>query len=174
MKQEQRLVAEVYRYLAPFVDTSKDVFVSLDGQAAITGVKQGRLKDSTIPDLWFTIVGAKAPLFIEAKAFNISGQVFLMQNQLKSWRSNGLGNYKPNCWIAVSNAFDAFYLWEHTDFVSALDKSKSKQKTVSITGPKTRREFKTVSELSLAILCRAQQDAPADVSVAASRRQRRG
>lgn len=173
MKQEQRLVAEVYRYLAPFIDTSKDVFVSLDGQAAILGVKQGRLEASTIPDLWFTIVGAKVPLLIEAKALDRNDRVLLMQSQLKSWRSNGAGKHKPNCWIAVSNSFDAFYIWEHADFVYALDKTKNKQATISLTCPEIRREFRGVSELSMAILCRAQQGAAADELVAATHHQSR-
>jgi len=162
MKQEQRLVAEVYRYLAPFIDTSKETFVSLDGQAALVGVKQGRFKDATIPDLWFTVVGSRQSFLIEAKAFDANGRVLLMQNQLKTWRSNGSGSHKPECWIAVSNRFDAFYFWEHTDFVDTFDKSKNKQTTVTIAAPKKRKEFKTVSELALAILCRAQQGAPAD------------
>jgi hypothetical protein len=34
MKQEQRLVAGVYRFLAPFVDITKPIYISLDGQAA--------------------------------------------------------------------------------------------------------------------------------------------
>jgi hypothetical protein len=31
MKQERKLVAELYRYIAPFIDTEHDVYISLDG-----------------------------------------------------------------------------------------------------------------------------------------------
>lgn len=51
MKQEHRLVAEVYRWLAPFVGATQDVYLSPDGQAAKTAVAAGRFVDSDIPDL---------------------------------------------------------------------------------------------------------------------------
>ncbi len=67
MKQEHRLVAELYRFIGPFINTTKDIYVSLDGQAADTAVLAGRFKDAALPDLWFTLVGATAPTLIEAK-----------------------------------------------------------------------------------------------------------
>jgi len=167
MKQEQRLVAELYRYIAPFIDASKDVFVSLDGQAALLGVNAGRFVDGAIPDLWFTLIGNKHSSHIEAKALNPKGHALLMQGQLQAWKASGTGGHKPDFWVAVSTAFDAFYLWEHADFAPALDRSKSKQKTVSISVPIQKRTFGTVVELALAVLQRAQQGAPGDAPKAA-------
>ncbi len=163
MKQEQRLVAELYRYIAPFIDASKDVYVSLDGQAAMLGVQSGHFMDGTIPDLWFTLIGNTRSSHIEAKALNPKNHVLLMQSQLQAWKSTGTGRHKPEFWVAVSNGFDTFYLWEQTDFALILDRSKSKQKTVSVSLPASRRTFGTVVELALAVLQRAQQGAPANL-----------
>ncbi len=153
MKQEQRLVAEVYRYLAPFIDTSRDIYLSLDGQAALVGVGQGRFIDGTIPDLWFTVVGRTNPTLIEAKAFDAKGRVLLMQSQLQAWRTAGRGGHKPSYWIAASNGFNAFFLWKHSDFLPTLDKSTNRQDTVTLTPPASRQEFQSISQLALAILC---------------------
>jgi hypothetical protein len=132
MKQEQRLVAELYRYIAPFIDASKDVYVSLDGQAALLGVQAKRFLDGTIPDLWFTLIGNKHSSHIEAKALNPKNKVLLMQSQLRAWSTSGRGGHKPHFWVAASNAFDRFYLWEQADFGGILERSRSKQKTVSV------------------------------------------
>lgn len=155
MKQEQRLVAELYRYLAPFIDTSKDVFVSLDGQAALMGVKDGQFVDGAIPDLWFTIVGRAQSTRIEAKALDPKGYALLMQGQLQAWRTSGTGGHKPDCWVAVGHSFDAFYLWEHRDFLATMDRSENRQKTVPLSPPASRQAFGTVIELALAVLHRA-------------------
>ena len=157
MKQEQRLVAELYRYIAPFLDISKDVFVSLDGQAALLGVKAGRFADGTLPDLWFTLIGNRSPSCVEAKALSATGKVLLMHSQVQAWKSSGHGRHKPDFWVAVSNSFDAFFLWEHADFAPALERSQNRQDTVSLSLPPARRKFGTVIELALAVLERAQR-----------------
>lgn len=162
MKQEQRLVAELYRYIAPFIDASKDVYVSLDGQAALLGVQAGHFVDETIPDLWFTLIGNNKSSHAEAKALSPKNKVLLMQSQLQAWKTSGVGGHKPDFWVAVSNTFDTFYLWEHSDFSTVLEKSRNKQKTVSLSLPSRIRSFSTVIELALAVLQRAQQGAPAD------------
>lgn len=56
-KQEHRFVAELYRFLAPFVDVEAGVYLSLDGMAALRGVEAKIFEDSDVPDLWFTLVG---------------------------------------------------------------------------------------------------------------------
>lgn len=95
MKQEHKLVAELYRYLAPFINIDRHFFVSLDGQAAMSGVEKGTFSDSTVPDLWFTLVGATEPTLIEAKTIDTNGRALLMKSQLQAWRSNGNGSHKP-------------------------------------------------------------------------------
>ncbi len=119
MKQEHRLVAEVYRWLAPFVDTQHDIYISPDGQAAKTAVAAGRFKDPDIPDLWFTLVGSHTPTYIEAKVVDDDGTVLVMQSQITAWRNTGgTGMYKPHYWVATNRSFKKFYFWHHADFAT--------------------------------------------------------
>src|SRR5438552_11675650 len=64
MKQEHRFVADLYRYIAPFIDTAEPIFLSLDGEAAKKGVSEKHFGDAGIPDMWFTLVGATMPTLI--------------------------------------------------------------------------------------------------------------
>ncbi len=152
MKQEQKLVAETYRYLAPFIDTSKPLYLSLDGQAALVGVGRGHFSDGTIPDLWFTVDGHAQPVLIEAKAMDKNNRLLLMQSQLRAWRTDGLGKHRPEFWIAANNSFDVFYFWRHADFIPTLDRSQNNQDTVAFALPKQTKQFKTINQLALTIL----------------------
>ena len=151
MKQEQRLVAEVYRFLAPFVDTTKPIYISLDGQAAQTGLRKGLFTDSTIPDLWFTFVGGQTQTLIEVKTIR-AGKVMLMRSQLQAWRSTGTGAHKPKSWIAVNTEFDRFYYWTHDAFLPRLDATQAKTKTVYRRLPDNLLEFRQANELALYII----------------------
>jgi hypothetical protein len=149
MKQEHKLVAELYRYLAPFVNIEHDIFISLDGQAAMTGVEKGTFSDSTVPDLWFTLLGNTAPTLIEAKTIDTNGRALLMQSQLKAWRSNGGGAHKPAYWVATNRAFNRFYFWSHNEFLPVLDNTTAAGNTLTLLPPKTSKEFSCVSALAL-------------------------
>ncbi len=70
MKQEHRFVADLYHYLAPFIDSSKATYVSLDGEAAKKGVTEKLFNDSDVPDLWFHLVGVEKTILLEAKILN--------------------------------------------------------------------------------------------------------
>jgi len=61
-----------------------------------------------------------------------NNRLLLMQSQLRAWRTSGLGQHKPEFWIAASNSFDAFYFWRHEDFVPILDRSRNNQDTVTL------------------------------------------
>ena len=76
----------------------------------------------------------------------------LMQSQLIAWRSNGVGAYKPNLWIAANRAFNEFYCWPHQDFLSSLDGSKATGNTLSLRPPSGKLEFGSISELVLHVL----------------------
>lgn len=156
MKQEQRLVAEVYRFIAPFVDTAKDIYVSLDGQAAEIGMQKGLFNHQTIPDLWFTFVGATSATLLEAKIIH-EKHVLLMQSQLRGWKSGGAGTHRPDAWIAATKSFDNFYLWTHEEFLPRLDASGGNGKTVSVRIPQTFRVFQNASQLALQIIRDAEQ-----------------
>lgn len=151
MKQEHRLVAEIYRFIAPFIDTTREIYLSLDGQAAKTAVGAGRFTDSDIPDLWFTLVGASHPTRIEAKVLD-KGAAQLMQSQVLAWRSEGRGAYKPSSWVAANREFSEFYFWPHASFVSSLDRCSAARKTHQLAAPKTRLTFSSIPELALHIL----------------------
>ena len=152
MKQEHRLVAELYRFIAPFIDTTKDIFVSLDGQAASTATKAGLFADAALPDLWFTLLGADARTLIEVKIIENEGKALLMQSQLAAWRSDGSGAYKPKYWVAANRSFDRFYFWKHEHFLPILDNSKAKTNTLTLYPPQERLEFMSVSQLALHVL----------------------
>src|SRR4051794_15694829 len=106
MRQEHRFVAELYRYLAPFIDTSADVYLSLDGIAARRGVSSKKFDDADVPDLWFTLVGHTQPVLLEAKIVDDKRRVTVNRNQLMAWRSNGRGGHRPTAWVATNEAFN--------------------------------------------------------------------
>jgi hypothetical protein len=151
MKQEHRLVAEFYRYVAPFIDTTKEIYLSLDGQAARTAVGSGRFVDPDIPDLWFTLIGATEPTRIEAKILD-KGAALLMQSQILAWRSSGAGSYKPESWVAANREFTEFYFWPHSAFCPSLDRCSANRKTHTLSAPKERLVFSSVPELALHVL----------------------
>jgi len=151
MKQEHRLVAEIYRFVAPFIDTTQEIYLSLDGQAAKTAVGAGRFTDPDIPDIWFTLVGSKLPTRIEAKILD-KGVALLMQSQILAWRSSGNGAHKPGSWVAANREFDQFYFWPHAAFVPSLDRCGATRKTHKLAVPKDRLCFDSIPELALHIL----------------------
>lgn len=157
MKQEQRLIAELYRFLAPFIDTKKAIFVSLDGAAAKIAKQQGRLDHETIPDLWFTFVGHAEKVLIEAKILD-KGSVLLMKNQLNAWRSSENRSHVPQYWVASNRDFDRFYFWSHDAFVEKLRVCRAKGNP-NIKAPTVRQEFGRVSELAMHIICESRQRA---------------
>jgi hypothetical protein len=150
MKQEHRLVAELYRFVAPFVDTTRDVYISPDGQAVRTAVAAGRFTDAGLPDLWFTIIGQRDPLLVEAKVLE-DDQVRLMQSQLLAWKSAGASAYKPRFWVAVDRTFKEFYFWSHADFLPVLDACTSTRDAPYIRPPGMQK-FDSVSALALHVL----------------------
>lgn len=152
MKQEHKLVAEVYRYIAPFIDSDSEFYISLDGQAADNGVTQGIFIDSTIPDMWFTLVNKSKPVLIEAKTIDANNRMLLMQSQLKAWRTNGHGAHVPEYWIAVNRAFDEFYFWKQADFLQRLDATKAQGKTITVLPPIQKMSFRNAQQLALHIL----------------------
>jgi hypothetical protein len=128
------------------------VYVSLDGQAAITGVGKGTFNDSTVPDLWFTLLGASSPTLVEAKIIDTNGRVRLMRVQLRAWRGSGTGAHKPAFWVATNRAFDSFFCWPHSAFTPILDATTATGKTVMLLPPGSRNAFSSVGLLALHIL----------------------
>ena len=151
ISQEHRFVAEVYRFLAPFVDTTSEIYLSLDGIAAEGGRKQGKFEDARVPDLWFTIIGASAPTLIEAKVAK-NDVVTLGQSQLAAWKKSGSGKHIPEAWIAVDKGFKTFFYWDHESFEDILETITSNKDYVQISIPPGRVSFSDVAALALHIL----------------------
>jgi hypothetical protein len=151
MKQEQKLVAELYRYLAPFIDTEQKVYISLDGQAARTAVGKGTFSDGTIPDLWFTLLGKETATLVEAKTVNAKDKSLLMQTQIRAWRHKGTGAHVPQYWVATNRDFDNFYFWKHEDFLPILNRTKAKG-NADLSMPTCRMEFRSIAALALHVL----------------------
>ena len=151
MKQEHRLVAETYRFLAPFINAKKDIYLSLDGQAAKTAAAKGRFLDQSIPDLWFTLIGDSKPLRLEAKILD-KGRVLLMLSQIQAWHSTGSGSHKPDAWIAANRDFDEFYFWTHQQLLKLLDGVADAKRQREITAPKEKLVFKSPAALALHVL----------------------
>lgn len=156
MKQEHKLVAELYRYLAPFINVERDIYISLDGQAAMNGVNKGTFVDGTIPDLWFTLLGASMPTLVEAKTIDTNGRLLLMQSQLKAWRSDGIGAHKPDFWVATNRAFDTFFFWSHAEFLPVLARTAASTNTLTLLPPARRLKFPCAATLALHILRESQ------------------
>lgn len=152
MKQEHRFVAELYRYLAPFVDTTHDVFLSLDGSATLRGVGAGVFTDTDVPDIWLRFIGNNSNTLLEAKVLNDNNTVTLTQGQLQSWRTGGNGAYIPNAWVAASRAFDTFSYWTHDAYLPRLDRCRARSSQPKVRIPEDRESFEDVRGLALHIL----------------------
>lgn len=159
MKQESRFVAELYRYLAPFIDTAKPLYISLDGIAARVGVSGNVFTDPDVPDLWFTLVGDPGLTLLEAKVLNADRSVTVNQAQLTAWRSTGLGQHRPIAWVAADEALTAFFYWSHADFLARLDASNTTVSYPKLRMPDSRIEFPEVRQLALHVLRFAQPQA---------------
>jgi hypothetical protein len=149
-KREHQFVAEIYRHLAPFIDSDKGVYLSLDGEAAKQGVRQGIFQDACVPDLWFTFVGALHPTLMEAKILS-GNQIKLQREQLVRWRSNGAGLHKPQGWIAADQTLGSFYYWDHALLCTRLDASNGTTPQILITPPRMD-PFDDIRKLALHII----------------------
>jgi hypothetical protein len=152
MKQEFLFVAELYRYLVPFIDTDKPRYLSLDGIAARQGVPQGYFEDHDVPDLWFTLIGSRRPTLLEAKILNANRSVTVGQGQLSAWRSTGQGRHKPTAWVAADERLSDFYYWTHEAYLSRLDVCASTVSFPKIRMPDVRFQFTDVRQLALHVL----------------------
>lgn len=155
MKQEHRFVADLYRYLAPFIDPDKAIFVSLDGEAAKKGVSEKKFIDSDVPDLWFHFVGRASAVLLEAKILNVNDTITVTRGQITGWRSAGAGQHKPSAWIASDQDLKKFYFWSHSSFQCRLDDCQSKQKYPKIKLPEEHVEFDDIRSLALHIIRQA-------------------
>ena len=154
MKQEHLFVAELYRYLAPSADARRKVYLSLDGEAAKKGRRDGEFLDADVPDLWFTLLGDTEPVLLEAKIMNPDGTVTLGQGQLFAWRSEGNGKHKPTAWVTADESFTEFGYWKHEDFLAALDQCRARVKYPRVRAPSSpaRLVFRDIRLLVLRIL----------------------
>lgn len=155
MKQENRFVAQLFHYLAPFVDMERDLFICVDGAAAnrhSTG-DDARLLDPNVPDLWLAFRGQTQHIGIEAKILDGSS-ISIRRGQLVSWRSNGTGAYRPRFWVASDRDLTEFFCWHHSTIARRLDSTTSSVANVilSLSGYPSDHKSKHIAELARYIL----------------------
>lgn len=158
MKQENRFVAQLFHFLAPFVDMSKDLFICVDGGAAKhhAGQDGAALLDPNVPDLWFTLVGTDTAFGIEAKVVE-DGSISVRQGQMRAWKTDGVGAYQPRFWVATNRELSEFYCWHHAEIRRRLDESSSSVDNVKLSLSKYPPTHKgsNLAELALFILANA-------------------
>ncbi len=133
MKQENRFVAQLFHFLAPFVDMEKDLFICVDGGAAThhAQLESSVLQDPDVPDLWFSLVGRGRPVGIEAKVIE-NDSISVRQGQLQAWKTGGGGAYQPDFWVATNRDVSEFYAWHHDKLRARLDDTKSTVNNVKL------------------------------------------
>lgn len=155
MKQENRFVAQLFHYLAPFVDMERDLFICVDGGAAKYHASRdgSSLKDPDVPDLWFALVGKPDCFGIEAKIIE-GNKISVRQSQLRAWRTEGTGYYCPKFWVASNRDLTEYYCWLHSTLVPCLNLSRNTTANVSLSVTKYTADYnsKSISELALYIL----------------------
>lgn len=162
MKQENRFVAQLFHYLAPFVDMEEDMFICVDGGAAKHHAAQAgaALLDSNVPDIWLTFVGQKSPVGIEAKVIE-DNSISVRQGQLQAWKSGGHGAHQPIFWVATNRDVSKFFCWHHSDMRRRLDESTASTDNVKMSLAKypPAHETSNLAELALFILSYANTNA---------------
>jgi hypothetical protein len=152
MKQENKFVAQLFHFLAPFVDTDRELYICVDGGAANhhAGRDGSALLDPDVPDLWLAFQGQQSHTGIEAKILE-GNSISVRQSQLRAWRSSGKGVYKPKYWVASNRTLSEYYCWDHSIMLPRLDATKSTVDNVAISMAKTPSSFSTKSLASLAL-----------------------
>ena len=151
MKQENRFVAQLYGYLAPFVNADARVHLALDGEAAKRGVTEKLFHDPNVPDMWFTLVDGRT-LHLEAKLMSWKNGFSVGTAQLRAWLDPGNGKHKPTGWVlAREDRDDAFYYWPHKT-IATCAVLKHQPKYWKIEAPTMEPVFSSVRELALHIL----------------------
>lgn len=155
MKQENRFVAQLFHYLAPFVDMERDFLICVDGAAATrhSSGEDARLLDPNVPDLWLAFCGHQKYTGIEAKVLH-GNSISVRQGQLRAWRSDGSGAYRPRFWVATDIEIKEFYCWHHSTLLPRLDDTASSVPDVqlSLAGYPADHRSQSLAELALFIL----------------------
>jgi hypothetical protein len=155
MKQEHRFVAQLFGYLAPFVDESRQLFLSLDGEAAKKGVREKHFQDSIVPDVWLTLLDGRA-LRLEAKIMSWPHGFSVGSAQHKAWFGAGDGAHKPTGWVVAGEALEDFYYWPHESIATQPAKpTNRKGEYYAIRAPTMTPMFRSVRTLALHILSAA-------------------
>jgi hypothetical protein len=158
MRQENRFVAQLFHFLAPFVDYERDLLICVDGGAAThhAARPESAIVDPDIPDIWCAFLGKPGFTGIEAKMLN-GNTISVRKGQLSAWRSSGNGYYRPSFWVAADVGFTVFHCWQHSTMASRLDTTASTVQNVSLSMTKHPPDFssKKLAELALYLLSHA-------------------
>lgn len=152
MKREHFLVAELYRHLATFVDADREIYLSLDGIAAQSGVREQLFKDPNVPDLCFTLLDGRE-VAIEVKILH-GKRISAGRSQYEAWFASGTGAHKPTGWVVADEALTSFFYWSHDEMVKQRTEPprRSERRYVAIPVPTTTSMFPSVRHLALHIV----------------------
>ncbi len=124
MSVENKVVADFYVRLFPWVDHARDVRLCTDdgGAGAIA-----------IPDLCFHFLGANDQLRVEFKTFykQKGGTIGVTNKQYDTWYRQANPDGAPHLWITAVEKGASFYFWRHDDsaFQRALQSAQPGSKT---------------------------------------------
>jgi hypothetical protein len=152
VKQEHRVVAELYGYMAAFVDPDRPIYLSLDGVAAERGVKEGLFKDPDVPDMVFTLVDGRE-VAIEVKIL-YGKRIGTGLGQYNAWFGSGAGAHKPTGWVVADEKLSSFFYWSHGEMVKqrTTPPGASEKKSVKIPVPTTTPMFPSLRHLALHVV----------------------
>ncbi|WP_061960142.1 hypothetical protein [Cupriavidus pauculus] len=152
MKQENKFVAQLFHYLAPFIDMAKPLLICVDGGAARAhaGKEGAPITDQDIPDLWMSLVNDGDPFGIEAKVID-RNSISIRQRQVRAWRTDGTGHYRPAYWVATNRELSKFWCWKHTSMAARLDGTSSTTDNVILSVSKFPADYQTDSLSALAL-----------------------
>jgi len=132
IRQENKFVAQLFHFLAPFVDPEKDLFICVDGAKALQNCekKGSKLLDAALPDLWFTAHGRSIPIGIEAKIFGNRGISF-RRSQIPAWQPMDLEPTSRLFGLRQTWNIPSFYVGIMTSLRSAWTLPKANKTTSS-------------------------------------------
>jgi hypothetical protein len=154
MKQEHRFVAQLFGYLAPFVDEEQALFLSLDGEAAKRGVTEKHFTDSIVPDIWLTLLDGRA-LRIEAKIMSWARGFSVGHSQHEAWfGASGGGSHKPTGWVVANEALKEFFYWPHAKIAHQPTKVINQGRYFTVEAPSMKPKFGSLQQLALHLLAK--------------------
>jgi len=104
MSIENKIVAEFYARLFPWIDHSRHVLLCRD---------DGGAGADAIADLCFHFVGSDKEFRMEFKTLGKRNIIGCTTKQVKTWKLPTSAS--PHVWVAINNNGSSFLFWQHDD-----------------------------------------------------------